>query len=318
MSTKSFASQGDLGEKKKSFIELAPGAYGYTAQGDPNSGVIIGDHAVMVIEAQATPHMANDVIAKVRSVTDKPIKYLVLTHYHAVRVLGASAYQAEQIITSHKTWEMIMERGKQDWESEFQRFPRLFQGHESIPGLTYPTITFTDKMTVDLGNKKVEIMHLGEGHTRGDSVVWLPEERVLFAGDLVEYGATPYCGDAQLKNWSGTLQRLSALKPKALVPGRGEALTSEVSCQEAILGTADYTAMLYHQALLSVTKGEDLKRCFNRLMEAMTPRFGHWVIFEHCMPFNVTRAYDEASGIEHPRIWTDERDIEMWSALQNR
>lgn len=312
---KGFASQGDLGEKKKSFVELAAGAYGYTAEGDPNSGVIIGDDCVMVIEAQATPNMANDVIARVREVTDKPIKYLVLTHYHAVRVLGASAYGAEEIITSEKTYEMIMERGKQDWDSEFQRFPRLFRGHESIPGLTWPTMTFRDKLTLFLGKRKVEIMHLGEGHTRGDAVVWLPDDKVLFAGDLVEYGATPYCGDAQLKNWAGTMQNLSALKPQALVPGRGEALINPLQCQEAIIGTAEYTQMLYQHALLSRTQGESLKECYDRLMEAMRPRFGHWVIFEHCMPFNVTRAYDEAGGIEHPRIWTDERDIEMWNQL---
>lgn len=315
--SKSFASQGDLGEKKKSFIELAPGAYGYTAEGDPNSGVIIGDDAVMVIEAQATPNMAQDVIAKVREITDKPIKYLVLTHYHAVRVLGASAYGAEEIIASEKTYEMIVERGKQDWDSEFQRFPRLFRGHESIPGLTWPSITFTDKLTLFLGKKKVEIMHLGEGHTRGDSVVWLAEEKVLYAGDLVEYGATPYCGDAQLKNWSGTLQKLSDLHPVALVPGRGDALLNPVQCQEAIMGTAEYTQMLYQQALLSRTRGESLQECYNRLMESMRPRFGHWVIFEHCMPFNVSRAYDEAGGIEHPRIWTDERDIDMWNQLNS-
>lgn len=312
---KEFASKADLGEKKITFDELAPGAYGYTAEGDPNSGVIIGDEAVMVIEAQATPRMAEDVIAKVRSVTDKPIKYLVLTHYHAVRVLGASAYQAQEIIASQKTYEMIVERGKQDWASEFERFPRLFRGHESIPGLTWPTITFDSKLTVDLGNKRVEIMHVGEGHTRGDAIVWLPEDKVLYAGDLVEYGATPYCGDAQLKNWSGTLRYLSNLKPNALVPGRGDALKTPETCQEAIIGTAHYTSMLYNEALMSVTRGEDLTTCYKKLMENMTPHFGHWVIFEHCMPFNVTRAYDEASGIEHPRIWTDERDVEMWNQL---
>lgn len=312
---KSFASQEDFEEKTISFVELVKGAYGYTAEGDPNSGVIIGDEAVMVIEAQATPRMAEDVIAKVRTVTDKPIKYLVLTHYHAVRVLGASAYQAQEIITSHKTLEMIIERGQQDWASEFQRFPRLFRDHESIPGLTYPSITFSEKMTIDLGNKKVELIHVGEGHTRGDIIVWLPEDKVCFAGDLVEYGATPYCGDAQLKNWPGTLQRLADLKPKALVPGRGEALTTELECLEAIHGTAEYVAMLYRQALMSVTAGEDLKSCYDRMMETMGPQFGHWVIFEHCMPFNVKRAYDEASGIEHPKIWTDKIDMEMWQQL---
>ena len=313
--SKTFASQGDLEDKKKSFVQLAEGAYAYTAEGDPNSGVIIGDDAVMVIEAQATPLMAEDVIAKVRAVTNKPIKYLVLTHYHAVRVLGAAAYKAEEIITSHKTLEMIMERGKQDWDSEFGRFPRLFKGHESIKGLTYPTMTFSDKMTVDLGNKKVELIHIGEGHTRGDIIAWLPEDKVCFAGDLVEYGATPYCGDAQLKKWAGTLERLAALKPKALVPGRGEALKTESECLEAINGTAEYTSMLYAQAQMSVSAGEDLKTCYQRMLATMKPKFGHWVIFDHCMHFNAKRAYDEANGIEHPEIWTDEIDIAMWKKL---
>ncbi len=314
---KSFASQSDLSEKKKSFVELANGVYGYTTEGDPNSGVIIGEDSVMVIEAQATPKLAQEVIAEIRSVTDKPIKYLFLTHYHAVRVLGASAYKAQEIITSQKTFEMIVERGQQDWDSEFQRFPRLFRGHESIPGLTWPTLIFEQKMTVDLGNRKVELMHVGEGHTRGDAIAWLPEERVLFAGDLVEYGATPYCGDAQLKNWGSTLQRLSAMKPKALVPGRGEALTTEETCQDAIIGTFNYTQMLYQQALLSVIRGESLKQCYDNLMKNMSSQFGHWVIFEHCMPFNVTRAFDEAQGVEHPQIWTAERDLKMWNALNS-
>ncbi len=314
---KEFASKADLGEKEVTFSEIGKGCYAYTTEGDPNSGVIIGDKYVMVIEAQATPRMAKDVIARVRAVTDKPIKYLVLTHYHAVRVLGASEYNAEEIIMSQKTNEMVEERGKQDWASEFERFPRLFRGHESIPGLTHPTMIFEDKLTVDLGNKKVEIMHVGEGHTRGDSIVWVPSEKVMYAGDLVEYGATPYCGDAQLKNWPSTLQKLSDFKPKALVPGRGEALKNETECQEAILMTSDYVNMLYQEALLSVTRGETLKQCYDALMKSMTPRFGAWVIFEHCMPFNVTRAFDEAGGIDHPRIWTDKRDVEMWDELNS-
>jgi glyoxylase-like metal-dependent hydrolase (beta-lactamase superfamily II) len=107
-------------------------------------GVIIGDESVMVVEAQATPRLARKVIEEIRKVTDKPISHLVLTHYHAVRVLGASAYQAPQIIMSDVARAMVAERGQEDWDSEFQRFPRLFQGHESIPGLTWPTTTFSD------------------------------------------------------------------------------------------------------------------------------------------------------------------------------
>ncbi len=314
--SKSFASQNDLQDKQTSFVKLAQGCYAYTAEGDPNSGVIIGEDAIMVVEAQATPRMAKDVMAKIRSVSDKPIKYLVLSHYHAVRVLGASEYKADEIIMSDKTLDMVNERGKEDWLSEFQRFPRLFRGHESIPGLTYPSITFSDSMSIDLGNKKVIIKHVGEGHTRGDAVVWLPEEKVLFAGDLVEFKATPYCGDAQLAKWPKTLDVLANLSPEALVPGRGDALQSPQACLEAIQGTKDFVSMLFSETKKCIQRGYTLKESYDHIMEIMQPLYGDWVIFEHCLCFNVKRAYDEANGIEHPKIWTDAIDMEMWKRLK--
>ena len=310
-----FASTGDLGEKNVSFTKLGEGAYAYTAEGDPNTGVIIGDEGVMVIDTQATPYMAQDVLRKIREITDKPVKFALLSHYHAVRVLGAAAFDPENIISSRLTLEMIEERGQQDWDSEFGRFPRLFQGHETIPGLTWPTIAFDEKLTVDLGNRKVEIMHVGKGHTQGDTIAWLPEEKVLYAGDLVEYGATPYTGDAHLAEWPATLERLSALKPNKLVPGRGDALESAEKCEEAISQTRAFITDLYSNAQEAVAKGWDLQTLFNKCRETMAPKYGHWVIYEHCMPFDVARAYDEAKGQVRPTIWTAERDREMWGAL---
>src|ERR1700747_1449342 len=100
MSGKSFASTGDLGPKKVSFDRLGEGLYAYTAEGDPNTGVIIGDDGCAVIDAQATPRMAQEVLAQIRRVTDKPVKYVILSHYHAVRVFGASAYAGATIVTS--------------------------------------------------------------------------------------------------------------------------------------------------------------------------------------------------------------------------
>ena len=91
---------------------------------------------------------------------------------------------------------MVAERGKEDWDSEFGRFPRLFQGHESIPGLTWPTLTFTNRLTVYLGKRRVDLMHLGRAHTAGDIVAFVPDESVMFTGDIVEYHSACYCGDA--------------------------------------------------------------------------------------------------------------------------
>src|ERR1700745_990546 len=134
---KGFASTTDLTEKKITFSDIGSDIYAFTAEGDPNTAVIVGADRCLVFDRQATPAMANKVIERVRTVTDKPIKYVVLSHYHAVRVLGASAYQAEAIIASEETRRLVAERGQQDWESEYGRFPRLFQDAHSIQGLTW-------------------------------------------------------------------------------------------------------------------------------------------------------------------------------------
>lgn len=313
-----FASTNDLADKQVSFDELGEGLYAYTAEGDPNSGIIVGPDGVIVVDAQATPTMAADVQAMVARVTDKPVRQIVLSHYHAVRVLGASGYPAHSIISSDVTRHMIVERGQQDMDSEIGRFPRLFRGRDGIPGLTWPTQTFHERMTLWLGEREVQIIHIGRAHTAGDTVVWLPKEKVLFAGDTVEYGATPYCGDAHFTDWPGTIGKLRDLGAEKMVPGRGAALLNAKAVAEALDGTDEFTATLFALVKAGVAMGQNLHDIYRNTMEAMRPRFGNWVIFEHCMPFNVSRAYDEAMGIDTPRIWTAERDVEMWQTLEQK
>ena len=316
MATKTFASQGDLEEKEARFDRLAPGVFAYTAEGDPNAGVVVGEDGVIVIDALATPFQAKRLLRFIRRVTRKPVKYLVLTHYHAVRVLGASAYGAREIIASEGTRELIKERGAQDFKSEAQRFPRLFKKIETVPGLTWPTMTFDSGMTLRLGRRELRVMHLGRGHTKGDTVVWLPKERVLFSGDLVEQGAAPYCGDAYLTEWPMTLEKVRALGARKVVPGRGPALTTPEAVNAAIDGTQAFLRSLMGVVRDGVESKATLKAVFDRTYAALQPKYGKWVIFEHCIPFNVSRAYDEASGIADPRVWTAKRDLEMWQALQ--
>ena len=271
----------------------------------------------MAIDTQATPVMAQDVIRRIREVTDKPIKYVTLSHYHAVRVLGASAYQPEHIIASQDTYDLIVERGEFDKASEIGRFPRLFQNVESVPeGLTWPTITFTGKMTLWLGKLEVQILQLGRGHTKGDTVVWLPQEKILFSGDLVEFDATPYAGDAYFKDWPQTLDAIAALQPEKLVPGRGAALQTPEQVQAGLAGTREFISDVYASVQAGAAAGQDLRKVYEETFAKLQPKYGHWVIFNHCMPFDVTRAYDEATQFPDPRIWTAERDVAMWQALE--
>lgn len=316
---KKFASVADLEEKKTTFAQLSEHCWAYTAEGDPNTGVIITDDAVLICDALATPVMAAKLIAEIRKVSKAPIKYVVLSHYHAVRVLGASGYKAEgmqQIIASQGTYELIVERGAQDMMSEYERFPRLFENFESIPGLTWPTLVFKQEMTLWMGKLEVKVMHLGAGHTKGDTVVWIPSEKVLFSGDLVECDAACYTGDAQLEEWPATLAAVRALGAEKIVPGRGPALTSAAEIARGLDYTTDFVTTLLASAKEAVAAGMNLKQAMVHVRKAMDPKFSQVFIYEHCLPFDVTRAVDEASGIKHPRIWTAERDKEMWHGLQ--
>jgi glyoxylase-like metal-dependent hydrolase (beta-lactamase superfamily II) len=313
---KAFASRGDLTEKKISFTEIGEGLWAFTAEGDPNTGVIIGDDSVMIIDAQATPRLANKVIENIRSVTDKPIKHVVLSHYHAVRVLGASAYQSSEIIMSEMARGMVVERGQEDWESEFERFPRLFEGHESIPGLTWPTQTFNKRMTLYLGKRRVDLMFLGRAHTAGDIVAYVPDQNVMFTGDIVEYKSACYCGDAHFHDWPATLEAVRRWNVDAIAPGRGDALVGPDMVNEALDLTADFLQSTYRPVARVALGGGSLKDAWDACRAECDPKFSDYAIYEHCLPFNVSRAYDEARDVETPRIWTVARDKEMWEQLQ--
>lgn len=313
---KAFASQGDLAEKTISFVEIGEGLYAFTAEGDPNSGVIIGDESVMVVEAQATPRLAQKVIDCIRSVTDKPISHVVLTHYHAVRVLGASAFGAGQVIMSEAARAMVVERGQEDWDSEFQRFPRLFQGHESIPGLTWPTTTFQGAMSVFLGKRRVDLRQLGRAHTAGDAVIHVPDANVMFTGDIVEAHSACYCGDGHFGDWGATLEAIRAYDLDAIAPGRGDAVIGRAAVNAALDRTKDFVDSTYRPVARVAARGGSLREAWQAMRAECDPKFRDYAIYEHCLPFNVARAYDEARGIDTPRIWTAARDLQMWADLQ--
>jgi glyoxylase-like metal-dependent hydrolase (beta-lactamase superfamily II) len=313
--TKPFASAADTGEKRTTLEELADGVYAFTAEGDPNVGAIVGPDSVVCIDARATPTHAREWLTALREITDKPVEWLVLTHYHAVRVLGASAFDARHVVAHGNTVRWIRERGAQDWESEYRRFPRLFEDADSIPGLTYPDTWFTDALTLELGEREIELRFLGGGHTIGDCAVWLPDERILFAGDLVEARAAPYMGDASIEEWTAqTLARIEALEPRALVPGRGPALRGD-DVGAGLTEMRAYTTTLWTTVRDAQRGGGTLKQAFEQARVALEPAFGEWAIFEHCLPFNVARAWDEAQDLE-PQVWTPAKDAEVWEFLQ--
>jgi glyoxylase-like metal-dependent hydrolase (beta-lactamase superfamily II) len=319
MTKKAFASSADLAEKAQTLEVLADGVYALTAEGDPNIGAIEGEDFLVCFEALATPVAAGEWLAKLREHTDKPVRYLVLSHYHAVRVLGASAFDAEVIVAHENTRALVAERGKEDWESEFGRMPRLAKAAESVPGLTWPTLTFSDRLTIDLGGDRGDLVlqYCGRGHTEGDLVAWLPRQKILYAGDLVEAEAALYTGDAFHREWSSsTLDRVAEFGAEVLIGGRGGVSRGSEAVDAAIAQTRHFLTTMLREVGAVRDAGGTLKEAFERTHAALVDGYGHWPIFEHCLPFDVSRLWDELGGIERPVVWTAERDREVWDQLQ--
>jgi glyoxylase-like metal-dependent hydrolase (beta-lactamase superfamily II) len=198
--------------------------------------------------------------------------------------------------------------------------PRLFREPGSILGLTWPTLTFSDRLTIPLGGDRgdVELRYCGRGHTAGDIVVWLPKQKVLFAGDLVEAQAALYTGDAFHADWStSTLDNVAALPAEALVGGRGAVARGRDAVAAAVAQTRSFLAVMRHEVGTVHSAGGTLKDAFDATHAALEPTYGAWPIFEHCLPFNVSRLWDELDGVDWPRVWTAERDQEVWAELQS-
>jgi glyoxylase-like metal-dependent hydrolase (beta-lactamase superfamily II) len=297
----------------------AAGAPAGPAGAPPTVGAIEADEFLVCFEARATPHMAGKWLGQLRAITDKPVRYLVLSHYHAVRTLGAAAFEPEVVVAHENTRAMIAERGKEDWDSEAARMPRLFEGAETIPGLTWPDLTFSDRLTIDLGERRgpLVLQYCGRGHTDGDIVAWLPRPQVLFTGDLVESEAALYTGDAFHAEWStSTLDRVAAFGAQLLVGGRGAPARGPDRVAAAIGQTRGFLLVLRHEVGAVHDRGGTLPEAFDAAHHALAPQYGAWPIFEHCLPFDVSRLWDELDGIDRPRVWTAARDREVWGQLQ--
>jgi cyclase len=202
-------------------IEIADGVYAFIQEaGATNAGFIIGDEGVLVIDALMTAALAQKLMAEVRRVTTKPIRFLVYTHFHGDHTFGGVHFLPAAIIGHKECREELIEK----WGPSVERFatmrPEFAEEFRSLR-ITPPDIVFTERLTVYLGGRRIELLYLGRAHTRGDVFVYLPKERVLFAGDVVVNGRVPAAMDAYITSWTAVLEQAQSLAVDVLVPGHG-------------------------------------------------------------------------------------------------
>jgi glyoxylase-like metal-dependent hydrolase (beta-lactamase superfamily II) len=303
-------------EQTAKVVQLAPNCYGFMSEHDPNCGFVVGEESVLVVDTRATPALARDLLAGIRSVTDLPVRFVFLSHYHAVRALGASVFADALVISTRGTQEWIRERGQADFESERDRFPRLFRDVDEIPGLTHPVLAFDGTLHLDLGGLEVQLLGFGRAHTQGDAACWVPSRGALYAGDLAENRCGVYAGDAYIRDWVQTLARLRPVPAETMVAGRGPVVRGRAAVLDAIDSTASFLSTLHRSVADALAGGADLAGCFAAAERAMRPEFSDWPLFNHVLPFDVARMHEELSGTEHPTIWTAERDKALWRTLR--
>ena len=164
--------------------------------------------------------------------------------------------------------------------------------------------------------KQLSIVNTAEVTVRRDGEAKKIPTTDIVTGDIVEQHSACYCGDGHFEDWGDTLDRIASFDPEAIAPGRGDALVGRDAVTTAIESTRDFVQSTYRPVRRIVARGGSLKQAWDAVRAECDPKFKDYAIYEHCLPFDVTRAYDEASGIRDPRIWTAERDIEMWRALE--
>jgi cyclase len=249
---------GQTNERK--VTKLADGVYAIEHERfSGNTTVIIGDREVFVVDSCYLPSLAREDIAQIRQWTNKPVGYLLITHFHNDHNNGNKTYldafpslaiiaQAE----TKKDMDLIqpgnIERGPKEYAAKIAAYkqgkdldgkplseedkkqaldalPRLAQMEEEFKSMVYqsPTLTFTDKLDIDIGNREVQVKHLGRGNTPGDTIVYLPKEKVVVAGDLVVH-PIPYTDDGYPAEWAETLHKMGQLDAEIIVPGHGPVL----------------------------------------------------------------------------------------------
>lgn len=201
----------------------------------PNVGIIVGDREALVVDTGMGIANGRRVLARARSLTDKPL-VLTITHFHPEHGYGARVFADEgvRIVYNRSQYEELTAKGRAYLEM-FRTFGDAVA--EQLQGVDFaePDELYDDRRTLDLGGLEVELVHFGLAHTRGDQVIFLPEQRVLFAGDLLENRIFPIVPwfppddvDVNGSRWIEVLDRLEELGPAVVVPGHGEVTGPEL------------------------------------------------------------------------------------------
>jgi len=256
--------------------ELAPGVYavvgdtGRGVEGRPNAGFVVTGEGVVVIDALASPRQGEQLLQTIRGVTDQPVKWLVLTHHHPDHHFGAVVLRkaGARVIAHPDRRSLAAEGGEDALIADWVRVVGL----DAMRGFEFadvPDRPVTRVDTLRLGGRAIVITHPGAGHSAGDLLVWLPKERVLFAGDVLVEDGVSMVVDGNADELLRVLDVVDALHATVVVPGHG-AIPQRPA--ELIGKTREYLTGLQAEMRAAVEKAVPMRRALEALPPADTTR----------------------------------------------
>ncbi len=255
-------------------VEVANGVFARLHEGLTNAGIIVGDDSVLVIDSLRVPSFARDLRADVRRLTDKPVKYVVDTHGHWDHAFGNEEFTDATII-GHVNCRRELEEVGEAWRAGVIARGNEWAEELKTVRITPPDLTFTDRLELHFGGRRIDLVYLGRAHTSGDIFISLPDDGLLFTGDVAQDGGVPYMLDGYMVDWVQTDTRVLSLPFERFVSGHGP-----IGAKEAMVEARDFIAELVSHAEDALTEGEDLAAATATVRRALEGRFGGWRGFE--------------------------------------
>ena len=238
-----------------------------------NGGIIIGRDGVVVVDTLMTAKEAKRFIKDIRAVTGKPIKYVVDTHYHLDHALGNAEFaRLGAVIISHENDRANLAK---NGEETLKRHGEYGISKEDMAGteIALPNLTYDTKMTIELGDQSVILMHPGAAHTNGDTLVYLPDKKVLFTGDVLFTNFHPFLAEGDLASWGKVLDSILAMDVEKIIPGHGP-----LSTKKDVEDMKKYLIAFDGKAKELCSKSKDVKYIVAEMLKAVPPRQADFIV----------------------------------------
>lgn len=235
-----------------------PGIPGKDNEGNTsNAGFVVTSDGVVVFDALGTPSLGWALLQEIRKVTDKKIRYVVLSHYHADHIYGLQALRdhSDAVIVAQERAGEYKDNEETADEKAGQRLEQrrgaLFPWVDANTRVVPPDVTFSERMTIALGDRRLTLLHAGPAHSSSDIMMMVEPDGVLFAGDIVQNGRIPFMNsdDVSTAQWLHALDEVAKLDPKFIIPGHGRTSTE---ARQAIAFTRDYIQTLRNMMATAV------------------------------------------------------------------